>query len=214
MDNSDIRILVVDDEPDILFASVRTLKKQGYDVLAAATGNECLEKVEREHPALILLDVDLPDIMGTEICEELRKKPEHKKKYIMMMSGKKISSDDQADGLDAGADGYIARPVSNRELVSRINSMARLIRAERKVADYILELEKVTEQIKVLSGIIPICMYCKEIRDDKGYWNQLEKFITENSEAEFSHSICEKCMTEKFGMETTLKLTKRGADST
>jgi len=156
MDNSDIRILVVDDDPDILFASVRILKKQGYEMLEAATGNECLEKVEHENPALILLDVELPDIMGTKICEELKKNPEHQNTYIMMMSGKKISSDDQADGLDAGADGYIARPVSNRELVSRINSMVRLIRAERKVTDYILELKKATEQIKVLSGIVRI----------------------------------------------------------
>lgn len=203
MDNSDIQILVVDDDSDILFASIRALKKQGYDMLEAATGSECLKMVKQECPALILLDVDLPDITGTNICEQLKNDPEYKQIHIMMMSGVKISSDDQADGLDAGADGYIARPVSNREIVSRVNAMARLIRAERSVADYILKLETATERIKVLSGILPICMYCKEIRDDEGYWSQLEKFITENSEAEFSHGICESCMKEKYGTEMT-----------
>jgi hypothetical protein len=61
----------------------------------------------------------------------------------------------------------------------------------------ITQLQDANNQIKTLTGIIPICMYCKEIRDDKGYWNRLEKFIGENSTAEFSHGICPKCMKEK-----------------
>jgi DNA-binding response OmpR family regulator len=192
--NSDIRILVVDDEPDILFATIRVLKKEGYEVLGAETGNGCLEKAFTENPDLILLDIQLPDILGTEICLKLKNHPDQQKLYIMMMSGTKTSSDDQADGLDAGADGYITRPISNRELVSRVQSMVRLIRVERKSADYILELEQAMKKIKVLSGIVPICMHCKQIRDDKGYWNQLEAFIANHSDAQFSHCICEDCL--------------------
>lgn len=60
-------------------------------------------------------------------------------------------------------------------------------------------LQKAREQIKVLSGVVPICMYCKEIRDDRGYWNRLEQFIEEHSEAQFSHSICDKCLEKKYG---------------
>lgn len=67
--------------------------------------------------------------------------------------------------------------------------------AERE--ELIAKLQKANKEIKSLSGIIPICMYCKEIRDDEGYWNRLEKFITEHSEAQFSHGICPKCMKEK-----------------
>lgn len=201
MDNSDIRILVVDDDPDILFATARILKQEGFEVISANTGNQCLEKVDKEDPDLILLDVELPDILGTEVCQKLKGSTDHEKKYIMMLSGEKISSDDQADGLDFGADGYIARPVSNRELVSRINSMVRLIRAERKSDSYILELEQAMERIKVLSGIIPICMHCKQIRDDKGYWNQLEAFIQSHSSAQFSHGICDACLEKYYPEE-------------
>ena len=201
MDNSDIRILVVDDDPDILFATVRILKKEGYEVFRAETGNECLEKAVQEHPHLILLDIQLPDILGTEICLQLKNNPDHQKKYIMMLSGIKTSSDDQADGLDAGADGYIARPVSNRELLSRIKLIVRLIRAERKNDSYISELQQALENIKVLSGIIPICMHCKQIRDDKGYWNKLEKFISEHSDAQFSHGICDACLEKYYPEE-------------
>lgn len=73
-------------------------------------------------------------------------------------------------------------------------------------------LQEAKEQIKTLSGIIPICMYCKEIRDDKGYWNQLEKFISEHSEAQFSHGICDKCMSEKFGEKMAKTVSKKQAD--
>lgn len=198
MDNSDILVLVVDDDPDILFATVRILKKEGYEVQGVETGGECLEKTAEIHPDLILLDVQLPDILGTEVCLRLRNNPDHLKKYIMIMSGVKTSTDDQADGLDAGADGYIARPVSNRELISRVAAMVRLIRAERKCDSYIYELEQAMKKIKVLSGIVPICMHCKQIRDDKGYWNQLEEFISQHSDAQFSHGICEACLEKHY----------------
>ncbi len=194
IENSDIKILVVDDDPEILFATERIVKKMGFTAVGASTGFDCIDKVEREQPDLILLDVELPDISGVEVCYTLKNDPAHKKRYIMMLSGNKTSSDDQADGLDSGADGYGARPVSQRELASRVNSMARLIRAERKCEAYIVELEKALEDIKVLSGIVPICMHCKKIRDDKGYWNQLESYIQNHSSAKFSHGICDPCM--------------------
>ena len=103
--------------------------------------------------------------------------------------------------MDSGADGYIARPVSNCELVSRVNSMVRLIRAERKTGSYILELEQAMVKIKVLSGIVPICMHCRQIRNDKGYWKQLEVFIENHSEAQFSHGICEPCLEKHYPEE-------------
>lgn len=198
MDNSDIKILVVDDDPDILFATARTLKKKGFDIASATTGEECLEQAESDRPDLILLDVELPDMLGTEVCKILKNNSEDQGYYIMMSSARKISSDNQADGLDSGADGYIARPVSNREFVSRVHSMVRLIRTERKIAQTISELETALEKIKVLSGIVPICMHCKQIRNDKGYWNQLEAFIASHSSAQFSHGICEPCLEEFY----------------
>ena len=118
-----------------------------------------------------------------------------------MLSGKRTASDDQADGLGAGADGYLARPVSNRELLSRVKLMVRLIRAERKNDTYISELKQAIEKIKVLSGIIPICMHCKQIRDDKGYWNRMEEFIENHSEVQFSHSLCEACLEKYYPEE-------------
>lgn len=94
-------------------------------------------------------------------------------------------------GLSTQADSDILQKMTilNNEMAALTRELNRKNRA----------LEEAQAQIKILSGIIPICMYCKEIRDDKGYWNKLEKFITEHSEAEFSHGICEKCLEEQFG---------------
>lgn len=199
--NSDIKILVVDDDPEILFATERVIKKMGFTTVGAETGFGCIDTVERQQPDLILLDVELPDISGVEVCHTLKNDPEHKNIYIMMLSGNKTSSENQADGLDSGADGYVPRPVSNRELAARVNSMARLIRAERKCASYIEELEDALEKIKVLSGIVPICMHCKKIRDDQGYWNQLESFIQKHSSAQFSHGVCDPCLHKHYPEE-------------
>jgi hypothetical protein len=79
--------------------------------------------------------------------------------------------------------------------------MVRLIRAERKSDGYILELQQAMEKVKVLSGIVPICMHCKSIRNDKGYWSRLEAFIESHSSAQFSHSICEPCLEKYYPEE-------------
>jgi response regulator RpfG family c-di-GMP phosphodiesterase len=115
-----------------------------------------------------------------------------------MTSGFKTSSGEQAQGLDDGADGYIARPVSNRELTARINAMVRIMTAERERDHLIGELRQALSKIKQLSGLLPICMHCKKIRDSKGYWNQLEAYIQENTDAEFSHSICRQCAQKHY----------------
>lgn len=104
----------------------------------------------------------------------------------------------QADGLDAGADGYLAQPISNREFVSRVKSMMRIKQAEAERDRVIAELQEALAQVKALSGIIPICMHCKNIRDDNGYWSRLEQFITEHSEAQFSHGLCPSCAAEHY----------------
>lgn len=191
--NENLKVLVVDDDPDVLFATVRIVKSQGYQVLEAASGSECRQQVRQHQPDLILLDVVLPDVDGVELCREIKSDPIFRGTYIILLSGMKTASNEQAEGLDGGADGYIARPVSNRELKARVNAMVRILKAERERDQLIEELQEALEKIKVLSGLLPICSYCKKIRDDKGYWNQVESFIETHSDALFSHSICPDC---------------------
>ncbi|MFO7911039.1 MAG: response regulator [Desulfotignum sp.] len=193
-----INILVVDDDPDVRSATSRVAKNAGYTVLEAATGEDALKTARKEKPDIILLDVVLPDVSGSDICRQIKADENFKGTFVILTSGLKKSSDEQAQGLDDGADGYIARPVSNRELTARINAMVRIMLAERERDHLIEELRLALSKIKQLNGLLPICMHCKKIRDDKGYWNQLEAYIQENTDAEFSHSICRECAQKHY----------------
>ena len=196
--NQDIKILVVDDDPDILFATSRVVKKAGYQTFTADSGKTAMKAVTTIVPDLILLDVVLPDAEGPELCRRIKEDPNLKGIYVVLTSGTRVESEQQADGLDSGADGYIARPLSNREFLSRVDSMVRILRAERERDQLILELKKAISEIKQLSGLLPICSHCKNIRDDKGYWSQIESYIRDHSDAEFSHGICPACAKKHY----------------
>ncbi len=196
--NQTIKILVVDDDPDILYATCRIAKSAGYEVFAAATGTHCLKMVRENLPDLVLLDVMLPDMEGAEVCRQIKADPLLKNPFVVLISGLRTGSIDQADGLNAGADGYIARPISNQELKARISSLVRILTAERKRDELIAELKLALSQIKQLSGLIPICAHCKKIRNDQGYWDQVEVYIQKHTDAVFSHSICQACIKKHY----------------
>lgn len=192
------KILVVDDDPDVLFATAKILRKAGYIIYEASTGNECLKKTAEHKPDIILLDVVLPDIQGTRLCRQIKKDADCKGMFVILISGEMIASAEQANGLDHGADGYIARPISNRELVSRVRAIERILIAERKVEHLVVELTNALSQVKTLRGLLPICSHCKKIRDDKGYWNEIETYLDEYTDAKFSHGICQDCAKKHY----------------
>lgn len=198
IENQDIKILVVDDDPDILFATARVVKKGGYQTFTADSGKTAMEAVKTIAPDLILMDVVMPDAQGPDLCRRIKEDPDLKGIYVLLTSGTRVESEQQADGLDSGADGYIARPLSNREFLSRVESMVRILRAERERDQLIEELKKAISEIKQLSGMLPICSHCKKIRDDKGYWSQIESYIRDHSDAEFSHGICPECAKRHY----------------
>jgi PAS domain S-box-containing protein len=127
------KILCVDDDPDLLNINVTILRSAGYEVIEASTGNECIAAAKKEHPDLILLDVVLPDINGIDVCKRIKADPELSDTYILLLSGIETSSEVQANGLEAGADGYVARPVSGKELIARVQAMIRLKQAETAI---------------------------------------------------------------------------------
>ncbi len=197
------RILVTDDDPGVLLLSTTLLVGEGYEVYEATTGNECLDAVRTHHPDLVLLDVVLPDVTGVEVCRRIKAEPGLEGTFIMLMSGDRVSSECQADGLDVGADGYMIKDITNREFLARISSVVRIKQAEdalRKKEEeqrkLISKLQEALTEIKTLKGLIPICASCKKIRDDKGYWNQLEVYISEHTDAVFSHGFCPECAEE------------------
>ena len=168
--------------------------------MQTSTGEGCLEAARAHHPDIVLLDVALPDMSGVEVCRQIKSDQKLEGTFVVLMSGVHVSSDYQADGLNVGADGYIVRPVPNKELLARVQSVERIKRAEDALREkekeqekLISELRDALAEIKTLKGFLPICASCKKIRDDEGYWNQLEDYISKHTDVLFTHGLCPEC---------------------
>lgn len=194
-----ISILLVEDDETIRLATARLLRSAGYPVIEAGNGAECLRVVTADRPDLVLLDVNLPDIIGYEVCRRIKADADLRQSLVVLLSGSMTTSDNQSEGLEMGADGYMIRPIANRELLARIQAFARIIRVERERDLLIDKLRTALAEIKKLSGFLPICAHCKKIRNDEGYWQQIEEYIHEHSEAHFSHGICPECGEMLYG---------------
>jgi len=116
------KILIVDDEPNIVAALEYLLQRSGYQVRAAANGEEALQQVQAFAPDLVLLDVMMPRRSGFDVCQRIRERPECGGVKILMLSAKGREAD-VSKGLSLGADGYMTKPFSNAELVERIGAL-------------------------------------------------------------------------------------------
>lgn len=154
------KILLIDDDADIRFATIRVLKSAGYRVREASSIKECMKELRADFPDLLLLDVVLPDGDGRQLCSQIKADPDLHGIFVVLLSGIKTSSNDQVEGLELGADGFIARPVSNKELLARIQAMDRIRLAEKAlqethnaleihVKERTAELAKVNEQLQM-----------------------------------------------------------------
>lgn len=190
-----MRILVAEDDAASRMILENALTKWGYDVESASDGLEAWEKVQVPGaPPLVLLDWMMPRMDGVEVCRKIRRKEKAGAApfYIILLTARD-SKQDVVEGLSAGANDYITKPFDNDELMARIGVGRRVIELQTQVARHVKDLENALEHIKTLQGILPICSYCKKIRDDKNYWEQVESYITRFTEARFSHSICPDC---------------------
>jgi len=146
--NSKGLILVVDDEVDILRVYSQFLRRAGYDVLEATTGNEGLQKVRALKPDLVLLDVRLPDLGGMDVCQQIKSDPNFRDILVILCSGDAISHEDKVDGLGTGADEYLSKPVNHAELLARIRTMMR-------IRDNVAALRASEEHHRRLIDILP-----------------------------------------------------------
>ena len=166
-----ITILVTDDDPRMLLLVTEVLGEAGYEVLQASSGKECLEALKAHHPDILLLDVMLPDTTGIELCRQIKADERLQGIFVILWSGVQVSSDYQADALNAGADGYITKSVSNEELLARVRSVVRIKRAvdmlrekEKEQQKLILELQEALAEVKLQEGFVPMSMLSTMIK--------------------------------------------------
>ena len=171
-------VLIVDDSTLNLKVLGNTLRGEGFSLAVAKSGREALEFVRKKLPDLILLDIMMPEMDGYAVCKRLKSGVVSKNVPVIFLTAK-TDTDSIVRGFDAGGVDYVTKPFNTAELLARVRTQIRLKRA--------------SDEIKTLRGIIPICSNCKNVRDDRGYWERVEAYVGKHSEAVFSHSICPQC---------------------
>ena len=188
-----MRVLIAEDDRPSRRLLEATLTQWGYEVLSAADGTEAWQALQQDdRPQLVVLDLEMPGLDGIEVCRRVREISDSQLPYIIFLSAWE-EKNDITDGLLAGADDYVTKPFDSDELRARIQVGARVVKLQEVLTGRLRELEEALSRIKQLHGLLPICASCKKIRDDKGYWNQIESYISDHSDAEFSHGICPDC---------------------
>lgn len=151
MKKRDIKILLVDDEPDILEIIGYNLSQEGYQIVTASNGKEAISKAKKEHPNLIIMDVMMPEMDGIEACENIRKLPDFENTIITFLTAR---SEDysQVAGFDAGADDYIAKPIKPKVLVSKVKALLRRLKEEEVATDTLMvgDIEINREEYKII----------------------------------------------------------------
>ena len=190
---NDLRVLVADDDRSSLAIVVAMLRKGGYDVEAVGDGTEAWRILQQENaPQLAVIDWMMPGMAGPEICRQVRSLNRGAPTYVILLTSRDASADIVA-GLQAGADDYVTKPPNEEELLARVNVGARVVSLQVALADRVNRLQEALSNVKQLQGLLPICSYCKRIRDDKNYWQQVEGYISDHSDVQFSHSYCPEC---------------------
>lgn len=205
MEENKINILIVDDRPENLLTMESVLEGPGLDIIKASSGNEALGKMLDFDFALVLLDVQMPGMDGFETAELMR--GSEKTKHVPIIFVTALSKDQKYvfRGYESGAVDYLFKPLEPEILKSKVKIFCELYTQKQIIQNQLAEIEEKNDvlqrqlkEIKVLKGFLPICANCKKIRDDKGYWTQVEKYVADHSEAEFSHSICPDCAKKLY----------------
>jgi len=190
-------IVIVDDVHDNVRLLHHCLKDEAYSFAIARNAAELFSLVETRTPTLILLDVMLPDLDGFSTLEQLRKEQRLKDVPVIFVTAR-TERDDRIRGFLAGGVDYISKPFDSLEVLARVKTHVALRQALEEQWRLNDELRKALERVRSLEGIIPICARCKSVRDDAGYWTQVEKYLSVHTGALFSHGLCPDCASLLF----------------
>ncbi|MBI3585197.1 MAG: response regulator [Nitrospinae bacterium] len=194
-----VRVLLIEDNPGDVRLIQEMLKEAdyaGFELSCVESLGEALKLLEKIEFDVILVDLGLPDSQGLETLRKIYTKVSDSP--IVVFTG----LSDEHIGIQAvreGAEDYLVKGEVNPNLLIRVIRYAiERKQIEKEKERIIFELRKALSDIKTLKGLIPICASCKKIRNDKGYWEQVEKYIREHSSADFTHTICPDCAKKLY----------------
>jgi CheY-like chemotaxis protein len=181
-----MKILIAEDDPVSVKILQFTLEHYGHEVVSAADGEEAWQIFDREPVRVIVSDWMMPRLDGLELCQKVRSRPKTDYTYFILLTAINTGRENLRKAMDAGIDDFLTKPLDREAVMMRL-----------RVAERILEF---TTQIRQLKELIPICMYCKRVRDDQDYWQQVESYIHAHTGSNFSHGICPECFNKQIGI--------------
>jgi response regulator RpfG family c-di-GMP phosphodiesterase len=199
METRRFSVLVVDDEQHNLLLLAGILREH-YQLHLAGNAADAISLMNEHTPDLILLDVVMPGMSGFDLCRQIKADDRFRDIPVIFITGMS-GSDNELLGLQLGAVDYIAKPFINSHVRLRVQNQMELkrrnelLREQRAILEKrTWELENALLRIKHLEGLIPICMYCKKIRNDQQSWQVLEEYLAEHTDASFTHGMCPDCL--------------------
>lgn len=202
MDNETIRVLVAEDDFLVRAEVLRVLKNKSYEIIGqAANGKEALEMASTLNPDVILMDIKMPEMSGLEATRLIQEQCPTPVVVLTAHESKELIK----EASEAGAGAYLVKPIRTEEIdralsiaMARHDDLMQMRILNHTLAAKNDELKKALTEIKILQSILPICSFCKKIRDDEGYWQQVDQYISDHTATKFSHGICDNCMAEQY----------------
>lgn len=177
-----MKILAVEDDPIARIVLESTLRKIGFSPKAATGGMEARKMLLETRPQVIVSDWYMPDMDGLELCRQIRRMP-GPYIYFILITSASADHTNREEAMAAGVDEFLTKPIDEFELRVRL-------RGAQRIMEYI-------DRVTKLESVLPICSYCKKIRNDSNYWQQIESYVAKRTGTMFSHSVCPSCFEEK-----------------
>ncbi|MBI4501600.1 MAG: response regulator transcription factor [Gemmatimonadetes bacterium] len=188
-----MRILLADDDAAMRLLLETLVRQWGYEPLSCADGAAAWATLSGpDAPSLAILDWQMPDLDGIEVVRRARELIHDRDVYLILLTSK-AETEDVVEGFGAGADDYLTKPFHPPELRARVRAGFRVLELEQRLRARVQELEAALANVKQLQGLLPICSYCKKIRDDQAYWHNVDSYFAKHAGAQFSHGVCPDC---------------------
>jgi len=187
------RVLVADDDPIARRFLESALSKAGYEVTAVSTGDAAWQILSsQEVPTIAVLDWMMPGLTGVELCEKVRAASLPVPPYLIVLTSRGETGD-VVEALRAGADDHITKPFEIAELRARLAVGVRIVTLQEQLTERVHSLEEALAHVQQLQGLIPICAWCRQVRNDGNFWEQVDSYLTKRSGLQFTHAICPTC---------------------
>jgi sigma-B regulation protein RsbU (phosphoserine phosphatase) len=188
-----MKILIAEDDRVSRQILTNALGKWGYETVVTLDGAQAWEELQKsEAPAMAILDWMMPGLDGIELTRRVRTLVQPVPTYVMLLTAR-ADKESIVAGLEAGANDYLTKPVDLSELRARVQVGRQMVEVQTQLADRVGQLEQALNDVQRLHGLLPICCYCKKIRDGQDYWQEVEDYLADRGDVQFSHGVCPSC---------------------